>query len=221
LPPDYEDKWTVEELENKEDGSKRLPTFVYNTVWNRRHWKSVWLELRSCYRTDYDINTPTKTMKMMTLASDLKNIAAWHVRKDRSLTMADFTTLTEYANQMDVCTKFLDVTRADGWSKVDADRIAKVRTEEFRAGLQGNARPVDSLKTMGLTFLHEVSSPPIKFHICSILMLTVGQFTHTHQGGLLGDNIKEGIPDCYGWYCITQLHDVRNSGELSTKAIFP
>ena len=58
---------------------------------------------------------------------------------------------------MDVCTWFLNQQRVAGFPKVDKESITRIQAPVFLAGLNGDARAVDTLtQSLGATFLHEV-----------------------------------------------------------------
>lgn len=45
---------------------------------------------------------------------------------------------------------------SQGWPTLNSAMIAMVRTDEYRNGLSPTQAPVDGLKTLGSTMLHEV-----------------------------------------------------------------
>lgn len=95
----------------------------------------------------------------MTLSSDFKDrLGLIQARKTNpSADIKDFTSPTGYACSMDVCTWFTDKANQNGWPIIDDKRLEKVKTDDFKAGLKGNDKPVDGLSTTGTTMLHEVS----------------------------------------------------------------
>ena len=118
-----------------------------------REYKGV----EACYDTNFQIGSGKEAAKAMTLSSDFKDHKAWlEAGGPGKLDIKNFISPTEYACSMDICTWFTFKANLDGWPKIDAERIGKVKTEEFRAGLKGNDRPIDGLKTIGSTMLHEV-----------------------------------------------------------------
>ncbi|KAK1966016.1 hypothetical protein LY78DRAFT_73628 [Colletotrichum sublineola] len=137
--------------------------------------------------------------KMSSLNSNILNRAGFNQAKDAGLNpkAEDYTKETQFASSTDVCTWFISKAVNDGWRKVDEDSVKKVMSDDFRTGL-GGAPPVDGLKTIGFTFLHEA--------------------THTNQGGLLVDviipaSLKQRIPSCYNWRCVVAM-----AKELEIKA---
>jgi hypothetical protein len=61
-----------------------------------------------------------------TLSSDLEDIAAWHAAGTKPGELRNVKESTEYGNQMDICTKLLNRFRADGWPKLDAERVIRL-----------------------------------------------------------------------------------------------
>jgi len=139
----------------KKEGDK----FYTNTAMERRVPNPEFDNIFNCYRTDYVIGSGQAAVKAMTLSSDYKDFPAWMAAGGPGVAnIRDFISETNYACSIDICTWFTHKANLDGWPwpKIDADRIAKVKTDEFRAGLKNNDTPMDGLKTVGSTMLHEV-----------------------------------------------------------------
>ncbi|CRK20417.1 hypothetical protein BN1723_000269, partial [Verticillium longisporum] len=92
------------------------------------------------------------------------------------------------SNDVDLCKWFVETADQQGWPKIDKARVDKASTTEFREGLTHPTVPIDGVKTLGSTVLHEVRN----FHEYLVQMNKLSQFTHTNQGGLLLDtNVKD------------------------------
>jgi hypothetical protein len=115
---------------------------------------------------------------------------------------------------MDFCTVYLDKLQSKGWPKIDAERVAKVSTEEFRNGLSGDMRAIDGLKGLGTTMLHEVR---FRRQLCRKEVDFSSQLTHTDRGGILTD-VKDDDIGCYEWYRVVRLKRVDNAGKRQTSS---
>ncbi|KAH7345841.1 hypothetical protein BKA66DRAFT_448049 [Pyrenochaeta sp. MPI-SDFR-AT-0127] len=85
-------------------------------------------------------------------------------------------------------------TRSDFFNK---DVIAQTQQPGFKGGITSYALPVDGLRNLGLSMLHEL--------------------THTKQGGQLLDvrDLPSGVLSCYGWKCIQELKDPQNADNVA------
>ncbi|KAK2018056.1 hypothetical protein LZ32DRAFT_654275 [Colletotrichum eremochloae] len=153
----------------------------------------------TCFDTNFKAGSGVAAPKMTSLNSNILDRAGFNQAKAAGLNpkAEDYTKETQFASSTDVCTWFISKAVNDGWRKVDEDSVKKVMSDDFRTGL-GGAPPVDGLKTIGFTFLHEA--------------------THTNQGGLLVDvtipaSLKQRIPSCYNWRCVVAM-----AKELEIKA---
>ncbi|KXJ93557.1 hypothetical protein Micbo1qcDRAFT_203625 [Microdochium bolleyi] len=65
--------------------------------------------------------------------------------------------VTGQPDNIDVCSWFIKMAAAEGWPLIDRARIERVRPREFTDELREDERPVDKIKTLGFTMLHEAS----------------------------------------------------------------
>ncbi|KAF4413487.1 hypothetical protein CFRS1_v009337 [Colletotrichum fructicola] len=113
----------------------------------------------------------------------------WAYRAGKSNKDWDYVRESDDACSTDICTWFIDDAVTEGWPRINDARLATVKSDQYRAR-STRSLPVDGLKTIGSTFLHEV--------------------THTSQGGKLDDvsvsgRLAESIPSCYEWECVLKL----------------
>lgn len=96
---------------------------------------------------------------MITIDSDKLNTGAFFEALDRdsSSRPKDYVWESDDSSSTDVCTWFIDHAVTEGWPHVNDARLAKVKSDQYRAQLT-KSLPVDGMKTMGSTFLHEVSN---------------------------------------------------------------
>jgi hypothetical protein len=71
--------------------------------------------------------------------------------------MSNYMSPSNDANQMDICTSFINKLNVAGWPKIVKENIELVCTEEFRAGLAEDDTTFEGLKTFGATILYEVN----------------------------------------------------------------
>ncbi|KAF4829929.1 hypothetical protein CGCSCA4_v014382 [Colletotrichum siamense] len=123
--------------------------------------------------------------------SDILNPAEWFKAQetDADARAKDYVRESDDACSTDVCTWFIEDAVTEGWPRINDARLATVKSDQYRAR-STRSLPVDGLKTIGSTFLHEV--------------------THTSQGGKLDDvsvsgRLAESIPSCYEWECVLKL----------------
>ena len=104
------------------------------------------------------------TTQAVTTSSDLVNIAAWkaaggpakNIPKDPYVRHR-----SRFPNTIDICAWYRMKVAAEGWPKVDAERIEKGKSQELIDALTGNQTPIDTIvHTMGSLFLHEVCESP-------------------------------------------------------------
>ncbi|KAH8903809.1 hypothetical protein BR93DRAFT_971412 [Coniochaeta sp. PMI_546] len=170
----------------------------------QRAFRVEWYEkLMVCYNPS---TVPkTGTAMAFTWNSDFTRLWDWIQAGGNRLGIpkADYTTPTRYASSMDLCTWYTNQKAAEGWPKIDSTTLETVKSEDFINALKELQTPVDGLRYLGATFLHEL--------------------THTPQGGRLEDvtdnNLPDGTRQCYGWRCVGQLKNVRNSDSINMLAI--
>ncbi|KAJ8132581.1 hypothetical protein O1611_g1036 [Lasiodiplodia mahajangana] len=191
-------------------GSSRFTKEEGKVLWTDQAMQRSILSLEKaaidqCYRTDFVLGSGDKAPKAMTKSSDRPNLKEYLKAKetDPNAKRSDYT--AEYpgiACSMDICTWFTTRAALDGWPIINADRVDKCKTDEFKAGLKDET-PADGLKTIGSTMLHEL--------------------THTNQGGKLIDVPEDQRPDdvksCYGWLCIGGLKNERNADSIAMLGI--
>ncbi|KAL9621805.1 MAG: hypothetical protein Q9160_003778 [Pyrenula sp. 1 TL-2023] len=127
---------------------------------NRKIPNQMYQQLQTVYDKDLinQIGSGKQAPKAVTLSSDWKDLKGLRDAgyPQNPAERQKFISETEYANSMDIATWFTYKANQDGWPKIDADRVAKVKTDEFRQGLKNDDRPIDGLKTIGSTMLHEL-----------------------------------------------------------------
>lgn len=115
-----------------------------------------------CYQKEFVPGSGVAANKAMTLSSDFIDRSAWYAvfKLDSNVKKAYFTsTKPNLACTMDLCTWFTAKALSDGWPAINAERVDKCKTDEFKAGLEQGPpglTPIDGLKTFGSTMLHEV-----------------------------------------------------------------
>ncbi|KAF4481962.1 hypothetical protein CGGC5_v010181 [Colletotrichum fructicola Nara gc5] len=150
-----------------------------------------WPGMEICYSTDYRPGSGHQAAKMITMDSDRLNTPEWFKAQetDADARAKDYVRESDDACSTDICTWFIDDAVTEGWPRINDARLATVKSDQYRAR-STRSLPVDGLKTIGSTFLHEV--------------------THTSQGGKLDDvsvsgRLAESIPSCYEWECVLKL----------------
>nr|XP_036587291.1 uncharacterized protein CTRU02_03064 [Colletotrichum truncatum]KAF6798022.1 hypothetical protein CTRU02_03064 [Colletotrichum truncatum] len=151
----------------------------------------VYKKVKDCYDTTFTAGSGVAASKMMTRDSVLKDHKVFHqaLINGDDLSKVNWKTVMDVASSTDVCTWFISHTANGGWLQIDKDLVEKVKSDEFRANVK-DASPMDRLKTIGSTFLHEA--------------------THTNQGGqledvVIPDGLKQKIPSCYNWKCVVEM----------------
>jgi hypothetical protein len=110
--------------------------------------------------------------KALTKSSDFYDRRSWAAAFDIDTSTRRFNYLTARPGivcTMDICTWFTTQANNDGWPTINAQRVEMCKTDEFRAGLSVKLTPMDGLKTIGSTMLHEVRAlvsrePLMSFH---------------------------------------------------------
>lgn len=100
----------------------------------------------------------------MTMDSDRVNLPALFEAQltDADARPSDHVWESDDASSTDVCTWFIEGAVTGGWPHINEARLAKVKSDQYRAEAR-NSLPVDGLKTIGSTFLHEVRNL-LSFH---------------------------------------------------------
>ncbi|KAI0431605.1 hypothetical protein F5Y09DRAFT_340450 [Xylaria sp. FL1042] len=164
--------------------------------------------LDKCYVTDFVLGSGASAPKASTLTSDVIDYKGWLAEKaaknGQNIPKSDFSKPDPaIPNTMDVCTWFTTQAAQDGWPIINVKRVEACKTDDFKNKLKFGLTPIDGLKTIGSTMLHE--------------------FTHTNQAGALIDTPKEQRPadvtSCYNWKCVGQLKDVRNADSIAMLGI--
>ncbi|KAF2494343.1 hypothetical protein BU16DRAFT_563267 [Lophium mytilinum] len=160
--------------------------------------------LKNCY----DIGQKkTDLTKMTTKVPKHFDEAGWRaaLQKDRTTKRAGFEAATDYSCSIDVCPWFIEKFAAQGFPKIDKDRIEwALELQNTGAELPPNTgalknypkRYFDFMKTFTSTVLHEL--------------------THTTQGGELVDYSQ---PLCYDWDCCVSIKQPTNSDTISILAM--
>ncbi|KAI1277944.1 hypothetical protein F5Y07DRAFT_362096 [Xylaria sp. FL0933] len=168
--------------------------------------------LDQCYDTNFVLGSGVSAPKAVTYTSNVVDLKGWRAAKAAAEAAHDNTYIPKsdfskprpsVPNTMDICTWFTTRAAQDGWPTINAERVELCKTDDFRNNLKFDLTPIDGLKTIGSTMLHEL--------------------THTNQGGLLVDTPKElrppGVTSCYNWKCVGQLKDERNADSIAILGI--
>jgi hypothetical protein len=115
-----------------------------------------------CHSVTYNAQRPEGDYQAITTPSDRLDKKAY-VAAPRPKRPIDYSRpRTDIAFSIDVCRWFIHKMFHQGWPRVDKDRITLTQQPGFRGGITWHATPIDGLRTMGLTMLHEVKrSTPI------------------------------------------------------------
>jgi hypothetical protein len=108
-----------------------------------------------CHNLKYDTSNPQGDTMAFTKDSDLFDGKGYKAApgKDRK----DFIVPQEnIACSMDLCNWYLHKQFKQGWPKIDKEQVQKTQQPGFKGGVKEYATPVDGLRNLGLTFLHEV-----------------------------------------------------------------
>jgi hypothetical protein len=119
--------------------------------------------IESCYKPDHEIGTGDFLVKAITKSSNAFDRVAYHAAKatNENVLAKDFRVAKlNIACTMDICTWFSSWAAREGWPIITSERVARCKTDEFKAGLYEGLTPIDGLKTIGSTVLHEVQIPP-------------------------------------------------------------
>ncbi|RNJ56330.1 hypothetical protein D7B24_007385 [Verticillium nonalfalfae] len=106
------------------------------------------------------MTTPSHVVDWRSFTRDRENGAK--VKK----TDPQYRMMRRDSNDIDLCKWFVETADQQGWPKIDKARVDKASTTEFREGLIHPTVPIDGVKTLGSTVLHEVRN----FHEYSVQM---------------------------------------------------
>jgi hypothetical protein len=121
---------------------------------------SVELEVNSlrwrCRNVQYDAHSPEGTTQAITTPSDYFAKGEFHDALQPKNRRDFLRPRPHIACAIDICTWFLHKMSLQGWAPVSKDRITQTQQDGFRGGLTAYSTPIDGLRGMGLTMLHEV-----------------------------------------------------------------
>ncbi|KAH7029900.1 uncharacterized protein B0I36DRAFT_364370 [Microdochium trichocladiopsis] len=145
--------------------------------------------LFKCHNHDavLEVGTNQRYTKALTMGSYTIDLEAFKAAPGAP-PLNEFKVGTGHPANIDICSVFIRQAALEGWPLINEERIARIRSETFINGMTDIQRPVDGIKTFGVTMFHEL--------------------THANIGGFFtdADDIMEGEdPKCFNWISCTRL----------------
>jgi hypothetical protein len=111
-----------------------------------------------CLSTAYDINNLAAGGKTQAFTTDSDNYdrAAYQAAPSPKSLRNFRVERQNIAFSIDFCTWFLHRQLHEGWPSINKDRITQTQQPGFKGGITEYATPIDGLRNVGLSMLHEV-----------------------------------------------------------------
>jgi hypothetical protein len=112
----------------------------------------------NCFATTYDVNNLAAggRTQAMTTDSDGKDTVSYRAAPEPKKLQDFKIERPNIAYAVDFCTWFLHYQLMQGWPSINKARITQTQQPGFKGGITDYSMPVDGLRGVGLSMLHEV-----------------------------------------------------------------